>query len=89
MPDRIDRSRLDAAGPVPRRVAALLVPAPRTSALALAVALGLIALAGFCALEAADDLRDLIELAHMSATGEPCGTKSASALRRAGPVAKP
>lgn len=52
------------SGPVPRRVAALLGPAPRTSLLALAAALALVAVAGVCALEAANDLQDLLSLAH-------------------------
>ncbi|WP_034262249.1 M56 family metallopeptidase [Actinospica robiniae] len=62
---RPDESRADGAGPVPRRVAALLSPAPCTSPFALGVALSVIALAGFCALEATDDLRELIALARM------------------------
>lgn len=61
---RTGDARLDNAGPVPLRVAALLGTAPRTNPFALAVALGVVALAGFCALEAADDLRELIALAH-------------------------
>lgn len=56
--------RLDKAGPVPRRVAALLGPVPPTSLPALAVSLGIVALAAFCALEAANDLQDLLSLAH-------------------------
>jgi Zn-dependent protease with chaperone function len=52
------------SGPVPRRVAALLGPAPRTSLPALAAALALVAVAGICALEAANDLQDLLSLAH-------------------------
>jgi len=52
------------AGPVPRRVAALLGPAPRTSLIALASALALVAVAGFSALEAAHDLHALLSLAH-------------------------
>ncbi|HEV2639478.1 MAG TPA: M56 family metallopeptidase [Actinocrinis sp.] len=59
--------RLDGAGPVPRRVAALLAPTPRTSLSALAAALAVIALATFCALEAANDLQDLLSLAHLYA----------------------
>lgn len=50
-------------GPVPRRVAALLVPAPRTSLPILAFGLCVIALAGAFALEAANDLQDLLSLA--------------------------
>ncbi|MBR7830722.1 M48 family metalloprotease [Actinospica sp. MGRD01-02] len=56
--------RLDNAGPVPRRVAALLDPAPRTSLPALAAGLAVLVLAAFCALEAANDLQDLLSLAH-------------------------
>ena len=56
--------RLDNAGPVPRRVAALLDPVPRTSLPALAIGLAVVALASFCALEAANDLQDLLSLAH-------------------------
>lgn len=55
---------LSSAGPVPRRVAALLGPAPRTQVLTLLAGLGLIALAAVCALEAANDLQDLLSLAH-------------------------
>ncbi len=55
---------LSGAGPVPRRVAALLAPAPRTSPLILAACLALLALAGASALEAANDLQDLLSLAH-------------------------
>lgn len=57
--------RLDGAGPVPRRVAALLAPAPRTSLPALAAGLAVVAVAAFCALEAANDLHDLLSLAHI------------------------
>jgi hypothetical protein len=52
------------SGPVPRRVAALLEPAPRTSLPALTAALALVAVAGICALEAANSLQDLLSLAH-------------------------
>lgn len=52
------------SGPVPRRVAALLGPAPRTSLIALAAALALVAVAGVCALDAANELQDLLSLAH-------------------------
>lgn len=56
--------RLDDAGPIPRRVAALLAPAPRTSLPAVALGLAVVALAGICALEAANDLQELLSLAH-------------------------
>jgi Zn-dependent protease with chaperone function len=55
---------LAGAGPVPRRVAALLDPAPATSLIALAAGLGFLAVASLCALEAANDLQDLLSLAH-------------------------
>jgi Peptidase family M48 len=51
------------AGPVPRRVAALLAPAPPRRTLLLAAAAAIILLAGFSALEAARDLHTLLELA--------------------------
>jgi len=50
-------------GPVPRRVAALLRPAPRHNALLLLVALALVGVAGVSALAAARDLHALLELA--------------------------
>lgn len=56
--------RLDDAGPVPRRVAALLAPTPRSSPAILALGVAVVALAAFCALEAANDLQDLLSLAH-------------------------
>jgi Zn-dependent protease with chaperone function len=59
--------RLDRSGPVPRRVAALLGPAPRTSLPALAIGLAVVGLAALCALEAANDLQDLLSLAHFYA----------------------
>jgi hypothetical protein len=51
------------AGPVPRRVAALLAPAPPRRTLLLAAAALIIVLAGVSALEAARDLHTLLELA--------------------------
>jgi Peptidase family M48 len=51
------------AGPVPRRVAALLGPPPRTRAVLLAAAALVVLLAGASALEAARDLHALLELA--------------------------
>jgi Zn-dependent protease with chaperone function len=51
------------AGPVPRRVAALLAPPPRTGALLFAAAVLAVLLAGVSALEAARDLHALLELA--------------------------
>ena len=54
------------AGPVPRRVAALLAPPPRTRALLLAAAVVVVLLAGASAFQAARDLHALLELAHGS-----------------------
>lgn len=51
------------AGPVPRRVAALLGPPPRPSLLLLVAAVLLVAISGLSALEAARNLHQLIELA--------------------------
>jgi hypothetical protein len=51
------------AGPVPRRVAALLAPPPRTRALLFAAAVLAVLLAGASALQAARDLHALLELA--------------------------
>jgi hypothetical protein len=51
------------AGPVPRRVAALLAPPPRRRLTLLAVAALLVLLAGASAAEAARDLHELIEFA--------------------------
>ena len=50
-------------GPVPRRVAALLVPPPVLSPLLVAAAVGLVAVSGASTLEAARNLHQLIELA--------------------------
>jgi hypothetical protein len=61
------RASLRRAGPVPRRVAALLAPAPRTSVLLYGVlygaAIGVVALSAVSALDAAAGLHQLIELA--------------------------
>jgi hypothetical protein len=51
------------AGPVPRRVAALLGPPPRSRILLMALAVLVVVLAGACALQAARDLHALLELA--------------------------
>jgi Zn-dependent protease with chaperone function len=51
------------AGPVPRRVAALLAPPPGLSPLLIAAAVVLVAVSGASALEAARNLHQLIELA--------------------------
>jgi hypothetical protein len=58
------RFRPHVAGPVPRRVAALLAPPPPRRLLLLAAALAVALLAGLCALEAANDLHDLLALAN-------------------------
>jgi hypothetical protein len=57
------RGELRRAGPVPRRVAALLAPPPRLPLLLLAAAIVLVAVSGASALEAARDFHQLIELA--------------------------
>jgi hypothetical protein len=51
------------AGPVPRRVAALLGPPPRPRRLLLAAAVLLVAATGAAALEAVRDLDGLFDLA--------------------------
>ena len=56
-------ARMRHAGPVPRRVAALLGPPPRPRLLLLAAAVLLVAAAGASALEAVRDLDGLLELA--------------------------
>lgn len=60
------RVRLRRAGPVPRRVAALLRPPPQPRLLLLAAAVLLVALAGASALEAARDLHGLLAYARAS-----------------------
>jgi hypothetical protein len=58
------RTRLHpAAGPVPRRVAALLAPPPPRRLVLLSAVVALVALAGISALEAANNLQDLLSLA--------------------------
>jgi hypothetical protein len=59
------RVNLRGAGPVPRRVAALLAPPPRLRLLLLAAAIVLVAVAGVSALEAARNFHQLIELAQV------------------------
>jgi hypothetical protein len=51
------------AGPVPRRVAALLGPPPRSRVLLVAVAVLIVGLTGASALQAARDLHALFEVA--------------------------
>jgi Zn-dependent protease with chaperone function len=62
-----DGVSLRRAGPVPRRVAALLRPAPRLSPLLIAVTLLLVAASGAAAMEAARNLHQLIEVAQAGA----------------------
>jgi hypothetical protein len=57
------RFRLRGAGPVPRRVAALLGPPPRTRLLLAGGAVALVAVSGLSALDAAVSLHALVELA--------------------------
>lgn len=57
------RTDVRRAGPIPRRVAALLAPRPTSNRLVLAVIAALVAAASACALEAANDLQDLLVLA--------------------------
>jgi hypothetical protein len=65
---RLRRARLRGAGPVPRRVAALLSPPPRLSLLLLGVAALLVIISGLSTLEAARDLHNLVELAQAAAS---------------------
>ena len=60
---RFWRPSLRGAGPVPRRVAALLGPPPRRSLLLLGAAVALVALSGASTLDAARNLHTLVELA--------------------------
>jgi hypothetical protein len=60
---RFRRPSLRGAGPVPRRVAALLGPPPRTSLLLLGAALALVAVSGLSALDAAHNMHHLVEMA--------------------------
>ena len=63
------RNDLAGAGPVPRRVAALLAPAPtpRGGLPALTASLIFLGAAALCAMLAADHLQDLISFAHANA----------------------
>jgi hypothetical protein len=60
---------LRGAGPVPRRVAALLGPPPRTRLLLVGAAVVLVAISGLSALDAAASLHALVELAQVPAAG--------------------
>jgi Zn-dependent protease with chaperone function len=65
-PDTQSRAdRMRGAGPVPRRMAALLRPPPRPQLLLVAAAVLLVAVAGASALEAARDLHNLLEQAQV------------------------
>jgi Zn-dependent protease with chaperone function len=55
--------RLRGAGPVPRRVAALLAPPPRIRPLLVVAVAGLVLISGVSALDAARDLHAVVELA--------------------------
>lgn len=66
-PARAGAEDMRKAGPVPRRVAALLAPAPRPRLLLCAMALLFVALSGASALEAARNLHMLIESAQAAA----------------------
>jgi hypothetical protein len=61
----ITRARLGnaGAGPVPRRVAALLAPPPGRRWILQAVVVVVAVLAGLCTLDAAHDLHELVESA--------------------------
>jgi len=61
-------ARMRRAGPVPRRVAALLRPQPQPQLLLLAAAVLLVAVAGVSALEAARDLHALLVSARAAGT---------------------
>jgi len=62
-PESQPGNRMRGAGPVPRRMAALLRPPPRPQLLLVAAAVLLVAVAGASALEAARDLHNLLEQA--------------------------
>src|SRR6516162_9467573 len=61
-------ARVRRAGPVPRRVAALLRPPPQPQLLLLAAAVVLVAVSGVSALEAARDLHALLDTARAAGT---------------------
>lgn len=60
------RARTATPGPVPRRVAALLSPPPQSRPLLIALTLALLAVTACCALDAAHELHELLQLAHGS-----------------------
>jgi Zn-dependent protease with chaperone function len=59
--------RRPSPGLVPRRVAALLAPPPKRGLLLVALTIGLVAIAGLSALDAAHDLHSMIEFAQSAA----------------------
>jgi beta-lactamase regulating signal transducer with metallopeptidase domain len=61
-------TKLRGAGPVPRRVAALLTAPPRRRRLLLALALTVLALAAACSIETVRDLDALFDLARIAAS---------------------
>lgn len=61
--DAVDLADLSGAGPLPRRVAALLGPPPARRLLAVITIGTVLAATGLCTLEAVKDLHDLIETA--------------------------
>ncbi len=56
-------ARRRSPGPVPRRVAALLAPAPSARPLLVAAAVAVVIVSAVAALDAASDLHALVELA--------------------------
>ena len=52
------------AGPLPRRVAALLAPRPRVPLLSLAANVAVLAVTAVCACDAVHDMYRLLSLAH-------------------------
>jgi hypothetical protein len=71
---RPGRPGLRRAGPVPRRVAALLAPPPRTSLLLLGVAVALVVVSGLSALDAASSLHALVEVAQAARSAGASGS---------------
>lgn len=65
------RRAMRQAGPVPRRVAALLSPPPRPQLLLLAAVVMLVAVSGAAALDAARDLHALLEAAQAAQAASP------------------
>jgi hypothetical protein len=63
---RLPRAATRRAGPVPRRVAALLRPVPQRRLLLVAAAVLLVAAAGVSTLIAASDLHGMLEYAQVT-----------------------